>query len=229
MNNSVPFLKNCYQTVWLALAVLWALLISAQLCAADVNGIVLSAEEIRKAGEKYGEMAERRLNTWQKLIRKNQDKNELEKLKLVNDFFNQVRFISDSKHWGKDDYWATPTEMLGTNGADCEDYSIAKYLTLRQLGVADDKLRIIYVKSLSLNQAHMVVSYYPQPDAVPLILDNLNKRVLEATKRTDLVPIYSFNGSGLWVGKGRGGDKKAGSSSRLKRWNDVKARLKRGN
>ena len=44
------------------------------------------------------------------------------------------------------DYWATPVESLRKGEADCEDYAIAKYFTLRQLGVADDKLRITYYK-----------------------------------------------------------------------------------
>ena len=56
-------------------------------------------------------------------------------------------WISDDEHWGKRDYWATPIEMLATNGGDCEDFSIAKYLTLTQLRVPSDKLRITYVRA----------------------------------------------------------------------------------
>jgi len=62
---------------------------------------------------------------------------------------------------------------LASNGADCEDFSIAKYFALKELGVPIQRLRITYVKAVRLNQAHMVLAYYPEPDAVPLILDNL--------------------------------------------------------
>lgn len=206
---------------------LWVLVTG--LNGAGMEGVLLSPEEVRSAGTKYGAEALRRIGAWQRLIGEGLDKEEQERLNMVNDFFNnQVRYVSDQQHWGQEDYWATPLEILGTGGADCEDYSIAKYLTLLQLGVPDEKLRITYVKALALNQAHMVLSYYPTPDAEPLILDNLNKRVLKASSRNDLLPIYSFNGSGLWVSKGRGESQSAGSSARLSRWQDVKSRLKNG-
>ncbi|MDM8349520.1 transglutaminase-like cysteine peptidase [Pseudomonas sp. sp1636] len=55
--------------------------------------------------------------------------------------------------WGERDYWATPIEALVKGAADCEDYSLAKYFSLRQLGVPTGKLRLTYVKALKLNQA----------------------------------------------------------------------------
>jgi predicted transglutaminase-like cysteine proteinase len=67
------------------------------------------------------------------------------------------------------------------------------------LGIPDEKMRIMYVKALELNAHHMVLTYYPTPGAIPLVLDNLNSKILPASKRTDLAPIYSFNGSGLWL------------------------------
>ncbi len=60
----------------------------------------------------------------------------------VNDFFNQLPFVDDLPHWGVEDYWATPAEALASNGADCEDYSIAKYFMLKELGVPIGKLRM---------------------------------------------------------------------------------------
>lgn len=196
--------------------------------AEGTTGVLLSPEEIQGVGARYGEDAMKRVTAWQRLIKSSGGAEEREKLVLVNNFFNQIRYISDDRHWGQPDYWATPLEMLGTNGADCEDYAITKYLTLLELGVPDEKLRITYVKALTLNQAHMVLTYYSTPDAEPLILDNLNRQVLGASARQDLLPIYSFNGSGLWVSKGRGGSQSAGSSTRLSRWQDVKSKLKSG-
>lgn len=220
-------LEAIYRIPWVALAclLLWAL--SAELVGAGMAGVLLSPEEIQAAGARYGEDASKRVNAWQRLITGSANAGEREKLVLVNNFFNQIRYVPDDRHWGQVDYWATPLEVLGSNGADCEDYAISKYLTLLELGVPDEKLRITYVKALTLNQAHMVLTYYETPDAEPLVLDNLNKQVLGAESRKDLMPIYSFNGTGLWVSKGRG-SQSAGSSARLSRWQDVKSKLKSG-
>lgn len=186
---------------------------------------LVSTELIQWAEKKYGTDAAQRMQAWQKLMETQQNKSEAEKLELVNDFFNQLTYRSDLNIWGKEDYWATPVEALGRGKADCEDYSIAKYFTLRELGVADSKMRIMYVKALELNQAHMVLTYYPEPGSVPKVLDNLNERILSANKRLDLAPVYSFNAEGLWLAKSRGRGNKVGSSTRISLWQDLKARM----
>jgi predicted transglutaminase-like cysteine proteinase len=114
-------------------------------------------------------------------------------LQIVNDQLNRIPWKTDQSHWGQADYWATPAESVASNGGDCEDYAIAKYYLLKELGVPLDRLRITYVKAMKLNEAHMVLAYYPRPDADPLILDNLDRRVSPASERPDLVPVYSFN------------------------------------
>jgi predicted transglutaminase-like cysteine proteinase len=190
-----------------------------------VAAIEFSDEILAYAEKKFGVEAKTRLLNWQALTNSLRNESELEKVTRINAFFNQTRFISDMKHWGKEDYWATPVEMLITNGGDCEDYSIAKYFSLKSAGVADEKMRITYVKALRLNQAHMVLAYYPEPDADPLILDNLNKELKPASERDDLAPVYSFNGTGLWLSRLRGQGKRIGEASKLERWVDVNTRL----
>ena len=118
---------------------------------------------------------------------------DVDALDRVNAFFNRLPFLGDPEHWGVEDYWATPAEMLSSNGGDCEDFSIAKYFMLKELGVPVSRLRIVYVKSVKLNQAHMVLAYYATPQAEPLILDNIDGRIRPASQRADLVPVYSFN------------------------------------
>lgn len=191
------------------------------------EGIAIGPEVLQAVREKYGAPALERVQNWQGLMSENRDKGESEKLGLVNDFFNQLRFTTDIKLWGKADYWATPIEALGRGAGDCEDYAIAKYFTLRELGVPDAKMRIMYVKALKLNQAHMVLTYYPTPGAVPLVLDNINKRILPANMRPDLAPVYSFNGDGLWLAKNRDLGLRVGNSERINLWQDLKARMKR--
>ncbi|MEA2094213.1 MAG: hypothetical protein U9P11_06600 [Pseudomonadota bacterium] len=82
------------------------------------------------------------------------------------------------------------------------------------------------MKALRLNQAHMVLTYFPAVDADPLVLDNLESEIRSSTRRDDLLPVYSFNGSGLWLAKSRLGDSKhLGSAERLTPWRDVIARI----
>ena len=188
--------------------------------------LAISDEVIDKIRVEYGSDAVGRVQQWQQLISESGDLTDREKLKKVNDFFNQqVEFVSDSFLWGKEDYWATPLEFLAKGAGDCEDYSIAKYFTLRQLGVSDEKMRITYVKALELNQAHMVLTYFPTPRAIPLVLDNLIPAIKPALKRKDLLPVYSFNGSGLWLAKARGDGKRVGSSGRLRLWEKLKEKM----
>ena len=183
---------------------------------------------IKQVKERFGEKASSRLRYWQKIVNDAKDKTSDEQLEIANSFFNQVRFISDQEHWQKEDYWATPLEMLVTNGADCEDYSIAKYFTLRELGIPDEKLKITYVKAVQLNQAHMILAYYPTPGAEPLILDNLINDILPASQRPDLIPVYSFNGEGLWLSKLSSQEgKRIGNANKLDNWQDLMTRHNR--
>lgn len=186
---------------------------------------VLDKSWVDKTNHLYGERAGKRVNTWQGLILKAHDLSDQDKIIAVNNFFNQFFFVKDIDLWGKKDYWATPLEFLGSAAGDCEDFSIAKYFTLRELNIDDKKLRLVYVKSIELNQFHMVVAYYPTPSSEPLLLDNINPEIKTASKRQDLLPIYSFNGSRLWLMKKRGKGELAGNSSRLGLWNDLRERI----
>lgn len=173
----------------------------------------------------YGERAGMRVKTWRNNLDVYQALGPREKLNAVNDFFNQLYFVNDIKLWGKKDYWATPLEFLGSNAGDCEDFTIAKYFSLLELGIPDSKMRLVYVKAIELNQFHMVLAYYPTASSEPLILDNLNPRVVQASKRSDLLPIYSFNGKNLWLMKSAASTGElAGESSRLSLWNDLRSR-----
>jgi len=192
---------------------------------ADHTGI--SEQLVDKIRIKYGSHAANRIYRWQRLIHENQEKAELEKLRLVNDFFNDARFIDDIVYWKKKDYWATPLEFLTHDTGDCEDFSIAKYFTLKEMGLNTEKLRITYVKALSLNQAHMVLAYYSTPSSNPMILDNINKQIKTANERKDLRPVYSFNADILWLSRTRNQQLKVGKPQQLNLWNDLTKRMQR--
>lgn len=176
--------------------------------------------------EHFGVTGRERVDAWSTLTDGLQGVDEPRKIREVNAFFNRVPFLNDDRLWGREDYWATPYEMLGRNGGDCEDFALAKYFTLKALGVPVVRMRITYVKAIRINQAHMVLAYFPVGAAEPLVLDNLVGDILPASQRPDLVPIYSFNAEGLWVARMRGDGVKVGNGSEVNLWTDLNARLR---
>ena len=145
----------------------------------------------------------------------------MEALQAVNSYFNRIRFIDDSIHWGQDDYWATPAETVASDGGDCEDFAIAKYFFLREVGVPIERLRITYVRALKLKRAHMVLAYYVSPEAEPLILDNLEDRIRAASDRMDLEPVFSFNDDDVLLMD----DGRRAQPARIREWRSLMGRL----
>lgn len=189
----------------------------------------VTTQQLDKIGTRYGQDAKTRINSWLGLMVNNKNAATEVKLEAVNRFFNQMRFVADSELWGVNDYWATPVEFLIASGGDCEDFSMAKYFTLKAMGVPVDQMRLTYVRALTPNpisQAHMVLSYLPAEDAEPLVLDNLVGDIKPASQRQDLTPVYSFNGDGLWLAKQRGQGQRVGDSSRVGLWSGVVQRMK---
>ena len=192
----------------------------------QVSGFSIGSETLATVERDYGIAGRERVDEWVSLVREDAQRDVLlEKLKRANDFFNQVRWLTDIEHWGQDDYWATPVQTLASNGGDCEDFSIGKYFSLDYADFDTERLRITYVKSLTYNQAHMVLSYYETPGAEPLILDNIEKTILPASQRDDLLPIYSFDVRNIWLAKARGKKLQADSMQSLPKWRGVNERM----
>lgn len=186
---------------------------------------LITAEVIHHIEHKYTGWQKRRFVAWAKLIQSNQGKPEAKKLRLVNDFFNLFEYRSDAKNVQRQDEWSTPVEFISKGGGDCEDFAIAKYFTLEALAVSTDKLRITYVKAIKFRVAHMVLTYYKTPDAMPLVLDNLIGQIKPANQRTDLLPVYSFNAKGLWLAKQRGQGRRVSGPDRISLWKDLNRRM----
>lgn len=141
----------------------------------------------------YDESAQKRFVSLKKLLKEGQGLSDNERLFRVNDFFNQVPYSSDEKVWGNRDYWATPVEMLGKGKADCEDYAIAKFFTLLEMGIPEEKLFLTYVVTDNLTTRHMVLAYYEYKGAVPLILDNRAFTIAPENLNKNYIPLYRFN------------------------------------
>ena len=216
----------------------WGRALAAVACALALIAGVAAAPDFDRllAGfmQRWGNNAPtQRFGAWRELIAASALVPEAERLKRVNDFFNrQLVFSDDPVIWGQADYWATPIESLGRGAGDCEDFSIAKYYTLRMVGVESAKLRLIYVRARTgvadstPTQAHMVLAFYAQPDAEPLVLDNLIGDIRPASRRPDLSPVFSFNSEGVFVGAtGKDNTVQAGLG-RLSRWEDLLRRAR---
>lgn len=188
---------------------------------------------LRHVAARWGRDAPDRLMEWRDEERKHIARQRgvspsapetLRDLDDFNWFWNRIRYYTDVQHWGMADYWATPVETLASEGADCEDYAIAKYFSLKALGVPVQNLRITYVRALRWNEAHMVLAYYPTVDADPYILDNLTRSVERASERTDLMPVYSFNDEDLWAA---GATTAGGKSNQIRLWRDLLDKMER--
>jgi len=187
----------------------------------------IDQEQLNSIEKKFGTQGKNRVEEWDSMMETSKDESILNKIKNVNDFFNQITYMSDSIHWKKQDYWATPFEFMGSGAGDCEDYAIAKYFSLIKLGIPDEKLRITYVtykkSNTAFEEAHMVLTYYHKVGMEPVVLDNIDKVLQVASKRTDLKPVYSFNASGLWQAKTKG-EARVGDNN-LKSWKDLMDRF----
>jgi predicted transglutaminase-like cysteine proteinase len=168
-----------------------------------------------------------KLDQWGKLVRENRNAPVDRKLASVNTFFNQFDFIEDQFLWGQNDYWATLSETLTKSGGDCEDFTIAKYFTLKDLNIPDENMRITYVISIRTRKPHMVLTFNRNPRHEPIVLDTINNHLLPVSKRSDLVPVYSFNTNGYWLAREQDSwrGKRLGNASKLSLWREVLERM----
>jgi predicted transglutaminase-like cysteine proteinase len=213
---------------WLR-GVLLCLLAALALVAFSVQAV--DPDRLLTSARKYGPLAVTNAAALQRLLADAAGRDEASKLKAVNDFYNQrLAYREDIDNWGQLDYWASPLESLGKGAGDCEDYAIGKYFTLTSMGVPHARLRMVYVRASIAGApngfvAHMVLAYYPTPEAEPLVLDNLQPGIRPAGERPDLAPVFSFNAEGLWQGVGSiraSGD----PLTRLSKWREVLARAR---
>ncbi len=155
---------------------------------------------------RYGQRGVTVVSRWLAMMSRERSAPELAQLRIVNDFWNSTVSGSEDRYvWSRADYWATPLETLGKQAGDCEDFVIGKYFSLINMGVPAEKLRFVYVKARiggmgsSTSIAHMVLGYYPTPNADPLVLDSLVGSIRPASQRRDLTPVFSFNAQGIYV------------------------------
>ncbi|MCW9033876.1 MAG: transglutaminase-like cysteine peptidase [Rhodospirillales bacterium] len=132
---------------------------------------------------------------WQTFLKTLDGKDKMTQVKEVNRFMNKARYITDPSNWGEKDYWATPGQFMAKFG-DCEDYAIAKYMSLKQLGFKTSQMRVVAVKDLNLRVGHAILAVYI--DGKAYILDNQIKKVAKANIIKHYVPVFSINQKYWW-------------------------------
>ena len=168
-----------------------------------------------------------RVSAWRTLVSESTGLPDHEKLRRVNAFFNRtIRYGEDVDVWNQTDYWASPLETLEKGSGDCEDFALAKYFTLRLLGVPEARLRLVYATQAKTNQAHMVLGYWAHAGSAPVVLDNLENSIRPVAQRGDLKAEFAFGERNLY----RFDDaalQQVGSVGQLPNWLTVVQRAKR--
>jgi len=135
------------------------------------------------------------LQEWATFITSMQGLERRTQIERVNRYINAVDYIEDQTNWGAEDYWATPAEFFGRAG-DCEDYAIAKYMTLRSLGFPIESMRIVVLMDTNLGIGHAVLAIYTESDV--LVLDNQIDQVVSQSSIHHYQPVYSLNEMNWW-------------------------------
>jgi predicted transglutaminase-like cysteine proteinase len=135
---------------------------------------------------------------WRQLISRLADKPRRERIDKVNAFFNRIPYVVDASNWGVADYWATPLQFLSRAG-DCEDYAVAKYVTLRQLGFSSDEMRVVVLDDTNLRVPHAILTVV-DGDRL-LVLDNQIPDVVDSKRILHYKAIYSINENRWWLHK----------------------------
>lgn len=214
--------------------------VAVGLCAALAVALTLggvsrayTADRIEQVARERGDDALRMVQEMQELVGRLASADESVRHEQTNLFYNRkIRYTSDQRLYQLPDYWASPIETFARGRGDCEDYAIAKYFTLLAGGMQPSKLRMVYVKAdlpatatrPAESVGHMVLAYYAQPEAEPVILDNLTDEIRLASQRPDLTPVFSFNTEGLWQGVGQ--QSMGDPMARISKWRDAMNRIK---
>lgn len=216
MSAGSPFHRQCA-----AFAVVAALLTPFAAARADQNGAypaLFGTREVRSANiamfNKWTGMIARQkeertegpcpirrgsrcsVEEWRDLLDGIRGKDRFAQIEAVNTFMNRAPYVTDPVNWGVPDYWATPLQFLVKDG-DCEDYAIAKFVSLQRLGFTNAELRIVVLEDTNLKAAHAVLVVYH--DRRAWILDNQIQQVVPADRIRHYRPVYSINEEGWWL------------------------------
>ena len=158
----------------------------------------------------------------ERLIAKASTMHDTEKIALVHRFFeDNIEWRPDLCEYSVAEYWATPAEVMERKAGDCEDIAIAKYFTLKEAGMTDDQLKIVYGQICKEDTwvPHMVLMCHSWDGQI--ILDNVNNKIMPENSRWDFISILAFNLSGIWIFKNGHPKLITTNCKRLKKWREL--------
>ena len=106
-----------------------------------------------------------------------------------------IRPLDDMTQYGVVDLWATPLMAFASNAGDCEDYAIAKYVALQEIGIATADLRLVVVHDEATKQDHAVAAV--RYDGRWIILDNRTLGMRQDVDVTEFSPLFVVDSDGV--------------------------------
>jgi len=106
-----------------------------------------------------------------------------------------IRPMSDLAQYGEIDVWTSPLVTFERGAGDCEDYAIAKFMALRQAGIAADDLRIVIMRDTIRGEDHAVAA--ARLDGHWLMLDNRRMALVEDVDVRNYRPLFVFDQSAI--------------------------------
>ncbi|HEX6013394.1 MAG TPA: transglutaminase-like cysteine peptidase, partial [Geminicoccaceae bacterium] len=162
----------------------------------ELLGIAAEAAAVEVCARDAGACPSRGTAAWAALLRGVAGEPRLRQVREINRFISAWEYRTDADNYGRSDYWATPFEFFRRSG-DCEDYAIAKYRSLRLLGLPADQLLMVVVQDVVRDLPHAVLAVYLEDNVY--ILDNLTDAVLPQARVGHYVPYYSVNEVTRWA------------------------------
>ena len=106
-----------------------------------------------------------------------------------------IRPMSDLAQYGEIDVWSSPLVTFAHGAGDCEDYAIAKFVALRQAGIAPDDLRIVIMRDTISGEDHAVA--VARLDGHWLTLDNHRMAMVEDINVRNYRPLFVIDQHGV--------------------------------
>jgi len=138
-----------------------------------------------------------KMREWRELIASLKGQPVKVQLATLNKTINRmVTYAGDKEIFGKQDYWATPSEFFKGKG-DCEDFAAVKFWSLLELGFSNDQLRMAIVRDTRRKIMHAVVTV--ETGGKSYILDSLFDHPVEQKYVLKYSPLYSANLNSQWL------------------------------
>ena len=136
------------------------------------------------------------MDSWRSFLTFLKGKSAQRQIAEINVYMNKSPYITDIINWGVPDYWTTVRQFFNKDG-DCEDYAIAKYMSLKSLGFDAEKMRVVVVHDTNLDIPHAVLVVSIGGER--LILDNQISYVVKEKAVLHYRPYYSINETAWWL------------------------------